>query len=149
MIRMGVWIVISVPAVYLLHGKGGFPNGTIAKLQECLQQDWPDLKSIHPALPHGDPTVPAEVSVELLRNMGLEIGSLVIGVSLGGLVAAKLQEESRSDLHLICVSAPTSADRVRLQHRLPNRVALYSPADDVIADPVENWPELAEAYEFS
>jgi pimeloyl-ACP methyl ester carboxylesterase len=148
MIRMGAWIVISVPAVYLLHGKGGSPNGTVAKLQERLQQDWPELKYIRPALPHGDPAVPAEVSVEFLRKLPLETGSLVIGVSLGGLVAARLQEESRPDLHVICVSAPTWADEVKLLRRTANRVALYSPADEVISDRIENWPQLAEAYEF-
>ena len=46
----------------------------------------------------GDPTLPAEVSVEFLRNLPLETGSLVVGISLGGLVAAKLQEGSRPDL---------------------------------------------------
>ena len=99
--------MISVPAVYLLHGKGGSPSGTVAKLQERLQQDWPELKFVRPALPHGDPAVPAEVSVEFLRKLPLETGSLMIGVSLGGLVAAKLQEDSRPDLHVICISSPT------------------------------------------
>jgi pimeloyl-ACP methyl ester carboxylesterase len=141
--------VIGVPAVYLLHGKGGSPNGTVAKLQECLQQDWPQLKYIRPALPHGDPTVPAEASLEFLRNLPLETGSLVIGISLGGLVAAKLQEESRPELHVICISSPTWADGVKLLHRAERRVTLYSVADEVISDRVENWPRLAEAYEFS
>src|SRR5438270_433980 len=125
MIRMEVVTVINVPAVYLLHGKGGSPNGTVAKLQESLQRDWPELKCFRPALPHGAPTVPTEVSVEFLRNFPLETGSLVIGVSLGGLVAAKLQEESRSDLHVICVSAPTWADGVRLLRRAEHRVTFY------------------------
>jgi pimeloyl-ACP methyl ester carboxylesterase len=145
---MGVWIVIRVPAVYLLHGKGGSPNGTVAKLQEGLQQDWPELKYIRPALPHGDPTVQAEVSVEFLRNLPLETGSLVIGVSLGGLVAAKLQEESRSDLHVLCVSSPAWADGVKLLRRAEHRVSIYSAADEVISDRIENWPQLAEAYEL-
>lgn len=126
---MGVVIVISVPAVYLLHGKGGSPIGTVAKLQERLQQDWPELKYIRPALPRGDSSVPAEVSVEFLRNMPLEIGSLVVGISLGGLVAAELQEDSRPDLHVICISSPTWADEVKLEHRIANRTALYSPIE--------------------
>jgi pimeloyl-ACP methyl ester carboxylesterase len=148
MILMGVVIVISVPAVYLLHGKGGSPNGTVAKLQERLQLDWPELKYIRPALPHGDPAVPAEVSVEFLRNLPLETGSIVVGISLGGLVAAKLQEDSRPDLHVICISSPTWADGVKLLRRAEHRVALYSVADEVISDRIENWPRLAEAYEF-
>jgi pimeloyl-ACP methyl ester carboxylesterase len=145
---MGVVTVISVPAVYLLHGKGGSPNGTVAKLQECLQRDWPELKCFRPALPHGNPTVPAEVSVEFLSKLPLETGSLVIGVSLGGLVAAKLQEESRPDLNVICISSPTWADGVKLLRRAEHRVAFYSVADEVISDRIGNWPRLAEAYEF-
>lgn len=145
---MGVVIVISVPAVYLLHGKGGSPNGTVAKLQERLQLDWPELEYIRPALLHRDPAVPAEVSVEFLRNLPLETGSLVIGISLGGLVAAKLQEESRPDLNVICISSPTWADGVRLMVRAANRVALFSRADEVIANRIEEWPQLAEAYEL-
>lgn len=141
--------MIGVPAVYLLHGKGGSPNGTVAKLQECLQQDWPELKYIRPALPHGDPAVSAEVSVEFLRNLQLERGALVIGISLGGLVAANLQEESRPDLHVICISSPTWADGVKLLHRAEHRVAVYSAADEVISDRIGNWPRLAEAYDFA
>lgn len=145
---MGVVIVISVPAVYLLHGKGGSPTGTVAKLQEWLQQNWPELKYIRPALPHGDPNVPAESSVEFLHNMGVEMGSLVIGVSLGGLVAAKLHEDSRPDLHVICISSPTWADGVRLEKQAANRVALYSPEDEIIAGRIADWSQLAEAYEL-
>ena len=140
--------MIGVPAVYLLHGKGGSPNGTVAKLQECLQRDWPELKYIRPALPHGDPAVPAEVSVEFLRNLSLETGSLVIGVSLGGLVAAKLQDDSRPDLHVICISSPTWADEVKLLRRAEHRVAFYSVADEVVSDRIEDWPGLADAYEL-
>ena len=140
--------MINVPAVYLLHGKGGSPNGTVAKLQECLQQDWRELKYIRPALPHGDPTVRAEVSVEFLHNLPLETGSLVIGVSLGGLVAAKLQEKSRPDLYVICISSPTWADGVKLLRRAEHRVAFYSVVDEVISDRIGNWPRLAEVYEF-
>jgi hypothetical protein len=72
----------------------------------------------------------------------------VIGVSLGGLVAAKLQEESRTDLHVICISSPTWADGVKLRRRAEHRAAFYSVADEVTSDRVENWPRLAEAHEF-
>lgn len=106
------------------------------------------LKYVRPGLPHGDPNVPAESSVEFLREIPMEPGSLVIGISLGGLVAAKLQEELRPDLHVICISSPTWADGVKLEHRVANRVALYSPADEVIAGRIEDWPQLAEAYRF-
>lgn len=140
--------MIDVAAVYLLHGKGGSPNGSVLKLQQRLEKKWPHLKYIRPALPHTDPTIPAETSVEFLRNTRLETGSLVIGVSLGGLVAAKLQEESRPDLHVICISSPTWADGVKLERRVTSRIALYSPADEVIADRIADWALLADTYEY-
>jgi hypothetical protein len=64
-------------------------------------------------------------------------------------VAAKLQEESRPDLHVACVSSPTWADGVRLERKPPDRIALYSSRDDVIADRVSDWPKLADGYEFA
>jgi hypothetical protein len=73
----------------------------------------------------------------------------VIGISLGGLVAAKVQEESRPDLQVACVSAPTWADGVRLQKKPEHRVAIYSSEDEVIADRVEDWPKLADAHDLA
>src|ERR1700733_1727748 len=93
-----VW---PVPAVYLLHGKGGSPNGTVKKLQAVLEQHWPGLEFVRPALPHSDLGVPAQASVEYLLQMQIPYGSLVIGVSLGGLVAAKLQEIGRRDIQVL------------------------------------------------
>ena len=140
--------VISVRAVYLRHGKGGSPNGTVAKLEASLRGAWPKLRYVRPALPHGDPAVPAQVSVEFLGNLQLDVGSLVLGVSLGGLVAAKLQEDSRPDLHVICISSPTWADGVRLQKLVANRISIYSPADEVIANGTEAWPRFAHAIKL-
>jgi predicted esterase YcpF (UPF0227 family) len=96
-----VW---PIPAVLLLHGKGGSPNGTVKKLQTVLEQHWPGLEFVRPALPHSDLGVPAQASVEYLLQMQIPYGSLVIGVSLGGLVAAKLQEIGRRDIQVLAIS---------------------------------------------
>jgi hypothetical protein len=69
--------------------------------------------------------------------------SLMVGVSLGGLVAAKLQECGRDDLQVIAISSPTWADDVALESRSARRLAFYSSADSVIASRVGKWPELA------
>ena len=136
--------------VYLLHGRGGWPGGTVLKLQEKLQGVFPGVRFVRPSLPHGreQGQQAAEVSVAFLADLALEPGSLVIGISLGGLVAAMLQEMSREDLHVICISSPTWADGVTLQRRMPNRLALYSSQDQIIAGRTSGWPALAEAYDM-
>jgi pimeloyl-ACP methyl ester carboxylesterase len=134
--------------VFLLHGKGGSPEGSVKQLQVALATHWPALQYFRPLLSHHDPAVLAEESVEALRSMEVPLGTMVIGVSLGGLVAAKLQEAHRPDLQVICINSPNWADGVRLDKRSPNRVAFYSSHDEVIAGRTENWPKLAESYDL-
>lgn len=136
--------------VYLLHGRGGWPGGSVLKLQESLQAVFPEVRYVRPELPHGrqQGQQAAEVSVAFLADLALETGALVIGISLGGLVAAMLQETTREDLHVICISSPTWADGVKLQTRMPNRLALYSSQDQIIAGRTSSWPALAEAYDL-
>ncbi len=134
--------------VYLLHGKGGSPQGSVAKLEPLLRAEHPECTYVRVLLPHHDPRVLAERSVEYLREMNLAIDARVIGISLGGLVAAKLQEEFRPDLYVACVSSPTWADGVHLEKKMLNRLAIYSSNDEVIADRVAQWPVLAEAHDY-
>jgi pimeloyl-ACP methyl ester carboxylesterase len=135
--------VRPIPTVLLLHGKGGSPNGTVKKLQTLLEQHWPGIEFVRPALPHSDLGVPAQASVEYLLQMQIPQGSLVIGVSLGGLVAAKLQETGRQDIHVLAISSPTWADAVHLDRLSTRRLAFYSSRDEVIASRVAGWPKLA------
>lgn len=136
--------------VYLLHGKAGAPGGSVLQLEDLLKKSFPELRYERPSLPHGREkgVQPAERSVDFLRELGLEPGALVVGISLGGLVAAKLQETGREDLHVICISSPTQDGGVELQRRVPHRVALYSSADGVIAGRTSQWPDLADAYDL-
>jgi hypothetical protein len=135
--------ILPIPSVYLLHGKGGSPEGTVRKLQDVLEQHWPGLDFIRPLMPHHDPASPASASIETLLCMNIPKNSLILGVSLGGLVAAKLQECGRDDLQVIAISSPTWADDVMLESRSARRLAFYSSADSVIASRVGKWPELA------
>jgi hypothetical protein len=80
--------------------------------------------------------------------MGIPSKALLIGVSLGGLVAAKLQESCRPDLQVVAISSPTWADAVHLEKQQSGRLALYSSRDEVIAGRTENWPKLAESYDL-
>jgi len=140
---------MAIESVYLLHGKGGSPNGTVSKLAALLEPRWPQLTFMRPLLPHSDPEVRAERSVEFLEQMHLPEGALLVGISLGGTVAAKLQETGRSDLHVMAISSPTWADGVVLHGRPDRRVAIYSSRDEVIAPRTAQWPRLAAyAYDF-
>lgn len=135
-----VW---PIPAVYLLHGKGGSPNGTVKKIETVLERHWPGLEFFRPLLPHSDPESPAMRSVDHLLGMHIPHGALLLGISLGGTVAAKLQESGRGDLKVISISSPTSADSVDLERQVDNRLAFYSSRDEVIASRVFGWPRLA------
>ena len=135
-------------AIYLLHGKGGSPKGSVWQLEVELRVCQPNQNYVRPLMPHTDPAVLPSVSVQHLRSFDVPEGALIVGVSLGGLVAAKLQEMDRPDLHVICISSPTHADDTELTRRMEHRVSIYSSVDEVIAGRTERWPELAEAYDF-
>jgi len=134
---------MTIQNVYLLHGKGGSPNGTVSKLAAVLEPLWPQLTFTRPLLPHNDSQALAERSVEFLEQLQLPHGALLVGISLGGTVAAKLQEIGRDDLHVIAISSPTWADGVVLRERPARRVAIYSSQDEVIAPRTADWPRLA------
>jgi predicted esterase YcpF (UPF0227 family) len=139
---------MKFPAIYLLHGRGGSPNGSVSQLETELRILQPNQNYIRPLMPHSDPAVTPLPSLLHLRGLDVPNGALIIGVSLGGLVAAKLQEMERPDLHVICISSPTHAEDAELTMKMERRVALYSSADEVISGRTERWPELAEAYDL-
>ena len=135
--------------IYLFHGKGGSPNGSVSLLEAALRPYLSEAEFHRPKLLHNDPNVLAEDSLAQLPKLQIPKGALIIGVSLGGLVAAKLQETTRPDLSVICISSPTWADGVRLASHSPNRIALYSSKDDVIQGRTADWPNLAEGYDIA
>ena len=136
------------PAVYLIHGLGGSPEGSVrlleAELVKCGRQE----NFVRPLLPHADPTAPPSESVRYLASLDLPEGALVVGISLGGLVGAKLQESERPDLHVICINSPTWAGDTELVARMNRRLSLYCSSDAVIAGRTARWPQLAEAYDL-
>ncbi len=136
--------------VYLLHGLGGWPGGSVLQVEGLLRESFPELRYVRPSLPHGREKgeQPAERSLDFLEKLGMEPASLVVGISLGGLVAAKLQESGREDLRVICISSPTFAFGLDLERKMPNRLAFYSSRDEVIAGRTARWPDLAEAYDL-
>jgi pimeloyl-ACP methyl ester carboxylesterase len=119
-------------------------------LETLLRSAFTQIRYERPSLPHGreNGEQAAEHSEAFLRELHIEPEALLIGISLGRLVAAKLQETGREDLHVICTSSPTWADGVELQQRSPHRLALYSSGDEVIAGRTSRWPDLAEAHDL-
>ena len=107
--------MFPIPAVYLIHGKGDSTNAPVNKLQAVLEQHWPGLNFIRPDLPFHDPRSPADVAVKELLRIEIPEGSLLVGLGLGGLVAARLQELGRQDLQVIAIGSPTWADEVALE----------------------------------
>jgi hypothetical protein len=100
-------------------------------------------------MPHTNPDVLPSASVEFLHNIGIPEGALLVGISLGGLVAAKLQESERPDLHIIAINSPTWAGDTELHVRMKHRASLYYSGDKVIAGRTEGWPLLAaEAHDL-
>ena len=95
------------------------------------------------------PTIIGQQRTRLISCTKMQIPprALVIGISLGGLVAAKVQEAGRPDLAVVCISSPTWADLVSLEQSVGNRTAIYSSADTVIAGRTSEWQRLARAYD--
>lgn len=146
---------MKFPTIYLLHGKGGSPDGSVLKLQEAMQSfpgsPFKTTNFERPLLAHTASNVTAEESfahAERQYAPYLKQDALVIGISMGGLIAAKLQETTRPDLSVIAISSPTGVDNLRLDKRMPNRVSFYNSADPVIAGRTATWPILAEAYDL-
>lgn len=119
--------------VYFLHGKGGSTEGSVKLVEDILA---PMLATEHQpprfhrlSLKHSDPSVLAEDSyADLCRQSStISHGSLLVGISLGGLIAAKLAQDSRPDLKIVALSSPTYLDGLSLEPKVnDNLYALYS-----------------------
>lgn len=141
--------LMNFPVVYLLHGAGGLPDGSVMQLELELVKCGAQQNYVRPLMPHSDPTVLPSASVSHLRGLAVPQGALIIGISPGGLVAAQLQETERPDLCVFCINTPTWAGDIALMHRMNHRLSLYCSFDKVIAGRTEEWPKLAEAYDLA
>jgi hypothetical protein len=48
---------VNFPAIYLLHGRGGSPNGSVMQLETELRGCEPEQNYFRPLMPHSDETV--------------------------------------------------------------------------------------------
>ncbi len=142
--------MVYFPAVYLLHGRAGTPDGSVRLLQAELEECGANYNFVRPLLPHRDPNIQPSESVQYLRDLQIPNGALIVGISLGGLVGAKLQESERPDLFVFCINAPTWAGDTALHIWQKHRVSLYCSGDKVIAGRTNDWPLLAaEAHDLA
>ena len=81
---------------------------------------------------------------------GVMSNSVLFGFGIGGLLAAKLQEDFPvKGLSVVAINAPTFEGSISLETHVPNRVALYSSAYMPIAGRC-NWSLYAgQAYDMS
>ncbi len=122
--------------IYFFHDKGESPDGVVLGLETILKHGY-HVHFERPVLPHADKDVAAELSLDwafLQFSRDVVPGSLIVGVSLGGLIAARLQEiRPDLNLHVIALAAPTRQDEVYLEDKLDQRVAIYSSQDPQLA----------------
>jgi len=144
--------------VYFFHGRGGSPKGSVSKLAQILRSAYPDLMVFLPALPHSKFESSPKDSLQHVMDWYVPTfneKTLVVGVSLGGLIAARAQELARTSFTTFSICSPTSAaytinnvtamEVVELEKKMENRVALYSStADDQIKGRCENWPDFTD-----
>jgi predicted esterase YcpF (UPF0227 family) len=88
--------IVKFENIYLLHGKGGSPEGSVKQLEAELRRYYPvstfgELFR-RPKLMHSNPDALAEDSLADLVARNIPKNAALIGISLGGLIAAKLQE---------------------------------------------------------
>jgi len=128
--------------LFFLHGQGGSSSGTIRLLRDAMLPCMTNPPQI--ALLDFPSLTADEYFAAVLAVAGkFPKGSMLVGVSLGGLVAATLLQDHRPDLTVVALASPTFADGIALTTRpTPNLYALYSHSDPVVGERT-NWGDYA------
>lgn len=80
---------------------------------------------------------------------GVPPNSVIFGIGLGGLLAAKLQEDFPAKrLSVIAINAPCFEESITLNDVISNRIALYSKAYSPIADRCDWIRYAGQAYDL-
>ena len=131
--------------IFFLHGQGGSSNGTIRLLRDALLPHLTDPPQIT-LLDFPSSTADEYYAAVVAVADKFPKGSMLVGVSLGGLVAAKLIQDQRPDLNVVALASPTYADGIALTNRItPNLYALYSHLDPVVGERT-NWGDYTAAH---
>jgi pimeloyl-ACP methyl ester carboxylesterase len=127
--------------IFFMQDKGGSSNGTIKLLRDAMLPCLTDPPQI--ILLDFPSATAEEYYAEVVASADkFPRGSMLVGVSLGGLVAAKLLQDHRPDLTVVTLASPTHADGLSLAKRItPNLYAMYSHNDPVVGDRT-NWADF-------
>lgn len=148
--------------IFLLHGLGGSPDGSMKVIGDSIQHGIPEARISRPAmfeqLSYTDSSWTRTDHYWNFRlRIDIPIGSLLVGHSMGGLMAAKTAEV-RNDVTAICICSPTE-DMEPPERKLnartnlafgmdlvqdkphPNVYSLYSSEDEVIKGAC-NWDKF-------
>lgn len=143
-------------AIYLFNDReAATPVALSEKLESVVTQKIPEVRFNKPGMPHVvSPTATADQSLQWLSKNFLPSllqNSLIVGIGLGGLLAAKLQEMlPQKKASVLAINAPLFDCNVSLSAvRLPDRVSLYSSLYEPIRDRCLLWPQVAEAYDVA
>jgi hypothetical protein len=124
--------------VYLFHGRGASPLGMVYTLSLILRRKVKEATFIRPSMTHAKlETSPLDAYAGLAPYVSLiRPRSLIVGVELGGLLAAKLQQDNPDlELGVVAISSPTHAEGLGLKPiQSPEVTALYSSMDPVMKD---------------
>ena len=144
---------------YLLHDRGDTANGMVEDIEGIVVQLASKSSNIEPLfkrppLPYGfNEEGSTADSYRWLRTYFLpELipNSVVIGFGIGGLLAAKLQEDfPNNKVSVVTINSPLMDGMVKLSGTLvQNRVAIYSTSYPPIKDLSLQWPTMAsQAYD--
>lgn len=146
---------------YLFHDRGDTTGGLVEKLESIIIQtankaECSEPLFKRPSLPYGfNEEGSATDSYRWLRTYllpDLIANSAIFGIGLGGLLAAKLQEDfPNSGLSVMAINSPLVEGTIGLSGTLlQSRVAIYSSHYPPISDYVAQWPGVApQAYDVS
>jgi predicted esterase YcpF (UPF0227 family) len=138
--------------IQLWHGENGHPwepSSSVKQIEDVLSRGYPEVRFTRPLLAHDlHYKFDESYSLQWLEDRYIQFiapGSLIVGISLGGLLAAKIQElHPELNLSIFALVAPTSSGNVKLEKPVDHRVSLYSTvADEVIKGHCEDWPKFA------
>jgi pimeloyl-ACP methyl ester carboxylesterase len=138
---------MTKPKVYIVHGQGQTPQGSIARLAGLLNTLGYETEC--PLFPHTDPRDTGLSSIDVLNTVLGSGPAFVVGLGLGGFVAAKLQE-TRQNMTVIAVSAPDISGYITLGPPAGGRrVYMFSSIkDSVIRGKTARWAGQAEVYDL-
>jgi hypothetical protein len=114
--------------ITIFHGRNELPSGSTNRLQALLRGAYPATMFACPFVP---PDLDAKQALDFVKKnyVGrMQVGSLLVGLERGGLIACAVQEGFPAlRLSVFAVNAPTEADGVAAGQCDPQRrVAVYS-----------------------